>query len=119
MDTAIIMWIALVSSTIMEGLLTIHNAQATGIVITEAITRATGMGIITVTDHIPISHSLIIGRTIITTTTIPDPITMRRVLIIVGHAGHNMFASKRWLNLQDLPAFSCMLRYPVYSKFFY
>lgn len=92
MDTAIIMWIALVSS-IMEGRLTIRNAQATGIVITEAITRDTGMGIMTVTDHIPISHSLI-GRTII-----PDPITMRRVLIIVGHAGHNTFATKRWLNL--------------------
>lgn len=103
-DTAIFMWIALVSG-IMEEHLTIRNAQATGIVITEAITRDTGMGIMTVTSHyhIPTGRILTgIGRTMGTTTTIPDLITMRRVLIIVGHAGHNTFASKRWLNLKDL-----------------
>ena len=88
MDTAIIMWIALVSS-IMEGRLTIHIDRATVTVITVAITRDTGMDIMAITGQcrITISHSLI-GRTIITT--IPDPITMRRVLIIVGHAGHNL-----------------------------
>ena len=89
----------------MEGRLIIRIAQATGIVITEAITRATGMDIMTVTDHyhIPIGRILTgIGRTMGITTTIPAPITMRRVLIIVGHAGRNTFASKRWLNLQDL-----------------
>ena len=89
----------------MEGRLIIRIAQATGIVTTVAITRDTGMDIMTVTDHyhIPIGRILTgIGHTMGITTTIPDPITMRRVLIIVGHAGHNTFASKRWLNLQDL-----------------
>ena len=88
-DTAIIMWIALVSS-IMEGRLTIHIDRATVTVITVAITRDTGMDIMAITGQcrITISHILIGHTTIITT--IPDPITMRRVLIIVGHAGHNL-----------------------------